>query len=97
MDNEDFIKSLPPELQEKARACKNVEELATLAKEAGCPLPDEVLAQLAGGAETASRDYGPFQCPNCKSMNTRYRTLPYSGGIEFVCDCKDCGCHWVIS
>ena len=54
MNVESYIKDLSPELQEKARACDSVQELLALAKEAKVPLPDEVLAAIAGGEDSDS-------------------------------------------
>ena len=41
---------LAPELKEKARACKNGEELVALAQAEGVELSDEQLEAVAGGA-----------------------------------------------
>lgn len=43
--------NLSPEQQEKAKACKSMEELATLAEEEGFELPDEMLEGVAGGID----------------------------------------------
>ena len=43
------FKDLTPELQEKARACKDVTDLVELAKEDGVELTDEQLDAVAGG------------------------------------------------
>ena len=41
--------NLSPEQQERARACKNPEELAALAQEEGVELSDDMLDGIAGG------------------------------------------------
>ena len=46
---EEYIKDLAPELQEKARACTNIEDLLKLARENKVPLPDDALEAVAGG------------------------------------------------
>jgi len=51
---EDYIKDLAPELQDKARACKNMDELMELAGEEGVELSDEALANVAGGCGTST-------------------------------------------
>ena len=43
------LKNLSPELQEKAQACQNPEELLELAKEEGYELSEEELESVAGG------------------------------------------------
>ena len=52
---EDYIKDLSPELQEKARQCKNMDELMDLAGEEGVELSDEALANVSGGACTSTK------------------------------------------
>ena len=48
---EEYIRELPPELQEKAKACKSADELLALAGEKKIPLPDEALEAVAGGED----------------------------------------------
>jgi hypothetical protein len=43
--------NLSPEQQEKAKACKSMEELAALAEEEGFELPDEMLEGVVGGID----------------------------------------------
>ena len=43
------LDNLSPELQEKAKACKTIEELEELANAEGLELTDELLASIAGG------------------------------------------------
>ena len=45
----DIYEFLNGDLKEKAKACKNTEELVKLLGEAGIALPDEVLEAVAGG------------------------------------------------
>ena len=52
------LKDLSPELQEKAKACKTVEELKALAQENGFELSDDELEGVSGG-----QDCGPLTCP----------------------------------
>ncbi len=43
------FKDLSPELRDKAKACKNPEELLNLAKEEGYELSDDDLDGISGG------------------------------------------------
>lgn len=45
------FEDLTPELQEKAKACKSVEELVELAKSEGVELSDESLDAISGGGK----------------------------------------------
>ena len=90
----DYIKDLAPELQEKIRACSSTEELISLAKEAKVPVPDEVLAVIAGGDQPDPENCNPgkVKCPKCGSTNVE----PYYGEenvsiVGFLYKCKDCG------
>ena len=67
MNLEEYIKSLDPELQEKVRACGSAQELLALAKEAGIPVPEEVLANVTGGEDGA---IPTAVCPRCGSTDT---------------------------
>ncbi len=60
------LKDLSPELKEKAKACKNADELKTLTQENGFELSDEELEGVSGG-----QDCGPLTCPvayQCKDF-----------------------------
>lgn len=54
---------LTNELQRRARACTDAEELASIVREDGAELEDEVLDALAGGA-TCPPDINGFQSQN---------------------------------
>jgi len=58
MDFED----LSPELQEKAKACKNTAEIIELAKNEGIEVSDEQLEAIAGGNWCHACTVDPF-CP----------------------------------
>lgn len=89
MNLEEFIGNLSPELQEKARACGSAQDLLALAKEAGIPVPDGVLAAIAGGDEADSKVKGkPTKCPRCGS--TDFAVGP--DGFSYVC--LKCGYTW---
>ncbi len=51
------FEGLTSEQQEKARACKTVDELVALAKEEGVELSDEQMEAMAGGAWLSCSDW----------------------------------------
>ena len=60
MKKEEFekcISDLSPELQEKARACKSMEEIYELIAENDVELSDDALEAVAGGCFTRSTAY----------------------------------------
>ncbi len=57
-DIEKYLKDLSPEQQEKAKACKNKDELIKLAAEEDIEIPMEALESVAGGCGTALK-----KCP----------------------------------
>ena len=73
MKNEHFeryIGELSPELQEKARQCKNMQELNALIAENDVELSDDALEAVAGGCSTSSEKYNQGDlfgqiCPEC--------------------------------
>ena len=69
MDFED----LSPELQERVRECRTIEELHEILQEEGMEIPDEELDAIAGGAWcNAYRWYCPLRsCPgeSCDSYH----------------------------
>ena len=68
-DIEKYIATLSPELQEKARACKNMDELKKFLAENDVELPEDVLQATAGGRTDDETDeylrLHPFYCPEC--------------------------------
>ena len=94
MNLDDYIKDFAPELQEKARACGSVEELLALAKDANVPLPDEVLATVAGGSQPDPENCKrKIKCPKCGSTHVkRYFGEQGDAAIADTYECNDCGC-----
>ena len=61
--------NLTEEQKEKAKACKTMDELMTLAGEWGLEIPDEALDAVSGGCSSSCSDCGEdcgsyfFVCP----------------------------------
>ncbi|GEM_PF-528644 len=79
MNIEAYIKDLPPELQEKAKACKNYDEMIKLAQEDNIELPDEVLDMVSGGMFICDNIFAEqaapkgMVCPKCKSTKVKLK------------------------
>ena len=76
MKKEDFekcISDLPPELQEKARACKSEKEIYELIAESDVELNDDALEAVAGGCfnRQGKRKKDQAQCKDCKEFRQR--------------------------
>ena len=95
MNLEDYIKNLPPELQEKARSCKSTEELLSLAGDEAVKLPDEALEAIAGGKGSPQNCSNP-SCPNCGSSNVELEREAGEGRpwVRRYFKCNDCGHEW---
>ncbi len=96
---EDLLKGLTEEQIAKVQACRNSEELLSLAKKEGYELTEEQLAAVSGGG-FCSND--PPSCSKtCKNCGTKvegkflYRKS-YEGCVyEFTC--PTCGNKWKAS
>ena len=91
---QDLLKGLTEEQVAKVRACKNSEELLSLAKTEGVELTDEQLNDISGGgACSVVSDIGdkinPYDCPKCGANN------PKKDGNQRIC--KKCGYKWTNS
>lgn len=67
---EKYIGELSPELQEKARHCKDMKELNDLLAEKDVELSEEALQAVSGGCSLSSNCYDqgditPATCPSC--------------------------------
>ena len=90
MMKEELLKGLTNEQIEKAKACKNQEELLNLAKDEGIELTSEQLEAVSGGGCFSS-----LKCPNCGSKD--YRKLPiYQVTGCSICKCNQCGHEWSL-
>ena len=67
---EKYIGELSPEMQEKARACKDMQELNALLAENDVELSEDALEAVAGGCSLSSNCYNQgdlttAKCPAC--------------------------------
>jgi len=89
---EELLKGLSEEQIAKVKACKNGDELLSLAKAEGIELSDEQLAAVSGGACTNTDTRK--KCPNCGSMNTELspntKGKSVNGVLVTYYKCKDC-------
>ena len=71
---EKYIGELSPELQEKARQCKDMGELNALLAENDAELSEDALEAVAGGCSASSDTYNNgdpipgWNCPDCGAM-----------------------------
>ena len=65
---EELLKGLSKEQIVKLKACKNQEEMLSLAKEEGIELSDEQLEAVSGGACSLNKDN---VCPKCGCNSCR--------------------------
>ena len=91
---EDLLKGLTEEQIAKIKACKNQEEMLTLAKEEGVELSDEQLEAVSGGACTSER------CPKCNSKKIANYWEKYYGddhvleSMRSYKKCSNCQYEW---
>ena len=88
---QDLLKGLTEEQLAKVKACKNSEELLSLAKAEGVELTSEQLSAISGGgACSVVSDIGdkinPYDCPKCGAND------PKKDGNKRIC--KKCGYKW---
>ena len=91
---QELLKGLSEAQIAKIKACKNGDEVLSLAKAEGIELTDEQLSAISGGgACSVVSDIGdkinPFDCPKCGANN------PKKDGN--TCTCKKCGYKWTNS
>ena len=80
--------SLTDEQKEKAKACKNMDELTKLAGKEGVELPDELLDDVAGGVIVKRGEGTPLE---------RYSVYYNYGGRRHVGDFKTQGEAWKVA
>ncbi len=93
---EDYIKDLSPELQEKARACKNMDELMELAGEEGVELSDEALGNVAGGCSSSSTPCNHSGCQGQITAATRVGAGRMAGESKWKVTQVKCTSCWAI-
>ena len=89
IEMENYVKSLSPELQEKARACKSNTELIRFAAENDLEIPTEILEGVAGGGCGSSKKNVEV-CNKCGTTLTEVPAgLPKpSGKSKYCTNCK---------
>jgi len=93
MKAEELLKGLSREQLEKARSCKDNEELLKLAQEEGIELSDDQLEAVNGGC--GENQQVSFECPICGSSDV----LAEAGWDRnsrdiYKCHCNHCGHNW---
>ena len=92
MNLDDYIKSLPPEVLEKARDCKSLDEFLALADEKGVPLPEDIMEMIAGGKNGNPKNCGGPKCPQCGGKSFSEEKEEYYGYmVRYLLKCKNCG------
>ena len=92
MNLDDYIKNLPPEVLEKARDCKNLDEFLALASEKGVPLPGDIMERVAGGRKGNAKNCGGPKCPKCGGKSFTEVKEEYLGYmVRYLLKCKKCG------
>ena len=81
-----FIGDLSPELQEKARQCKDMQELQTMLAENDVELSDDALEAVAGGCSSSH---------HCSNIDLEKKKVLFWDEALWVWfykrQCKDCG------
>ena len=89
---QDLLKGLTEEQIKKVKACKDADELMSLAKREGVELTSEQLEAVSGGSFCSSSD-GRWKCTKCGSTDTEV-VERYNKGTpnEYVrVHCNKCG------
>ncbi len=90
----ELLKGLTEEQVRKVKACKNSEELLSLAKSEGIELTDEQLAAVSGGGYCRSTP--TFVCPKCGSGKIKTKYNENSINEWYNNTCQDCGFVWIV-
>lgn len=92
MKNE-LLKGLTDEQIAQVKACKNIDEIITLADKEGIELTEEQLKTISGGACTSTG----LQCPKCSSTDLKnIFTKKIEGIVSYTYKCKKCGHTWTV-
>jgi len=103
-DLEKYIDELSPELHEKARECKDMDELNELLAENDVELSEDALEAVAGGCERtdyylSTGDPVDFICTECGGK-LRYWDRCSDTGNRYYCDngaCVACQESWLFA
>ena len=90
MKNE-LLSGLTDEQIAKIKACKNSEEILSLAKNEGIELSEEQLEAVSGGGCFSSNE-----CPKCGSKDYEKRMVYEKVDTKTFYVCKKCGCTWKL-
>ena len=94
---EELLKGLTEEQIAKVKACKNSEEMLTVAKEEGIELSEEQLEAVSGGCGTTTPGRAK-SCPACGSNNIAVNKFRKANGdIYWFNICKACGHDWHVN
>ena len=80
---EEYLKDLSPELQEKARECKTVEELNEFIADNDLEIPEDALELVAGGCGD-----NELKCPYCGSTDIGSEPVNLHGTRLFCRTCQ---------
>jgi len=102
-DFEKYISELSPELQEKARECKDMDELNKLLAENDVELSEDALEAVAGGASCSDPNLNQgdpvdVYCPEC-GVSLRYWDCCHDTGNRYYCGngaCVACQEGWLF-
>lgn len=90
---EKYIGELSPEMQEKARECKTMDELNALLAENDAELSEDALEAVAGGCSVSNKyETGapmPYRCPECNEF-LRYWDNTLRQEERMYCDNPKC-------
>ena len=103
-DLEKYISELSPELQEKARQCKDMDELNKLLAENDVELSEDALAAVAGGGSCTNPNLSQgdpvdLKCPECGGT-LRYWDCRQDTGNRYYCaneTCVACQESWLFN
>ena len=93
---EKYIGELSPEMQEKARECKDMAELNAFLAENDVELSEDALQAVAGGCSASSDVYDKgdlvnVYCPECDNQ-LRYWDMLHEGSSIFRLYCDNPSC-----
>ena len=93
----EYLKDLPPKLQEKAKDIKTREELTAFLSENDIELPEDALGAVSGGCDGDDENQiYPNACPDCGGDLKYERQVPiYNFQIRTVARCLKTGAEYI--